>query len=138
MLGIDHELVQRIARTEAPHTWAKELMLLPVEEADKAEAKVLDWIEKTVQERYPGADRAERMVRDYWLYVLEWMAIDAFTDEYPRYQRVLPTLMSGIQAAWYAAADQMWPDPEQEKIAAEILDEIRDGKLQPNMEEILG
>ncbi len=138
MLGIYHELVQKIARTKAPHSWAKKLMLLPVEEADKAEAKVLDWIAETVQERYPGADSAERMVRDYWLHVLEWRAIDRFTDRYPGYQQILPTLMSGRQAVWYAEADLMWPDPEQGRIAAEIMDEIKEGKLKPDMEKILG
>ncbi len=143
MLEIDHELVQKIARMKTPHSWAREIMLLPVEEADKAEAKVLNWIAKVVKAEAPeGTDEeteysAERMVRDTWLHLLESEAIAAFLEENPRYNRAIPLMPDPYTAVAYAAANQMWPGKDAENLAEEVLRKIQDGELKPNLQETL-
>ena len=137
MLEINHEYVQEIAQMPTNHSWAVELMKLPVEKADKAEGKVLDWIEEKVQELYPEADQAERLVRTVWLNLLENEAIEMWADKNPAKARYVPIILGPSQGVMYAEAEMMYAEQRDKEIAKEFLERMMTGELKPDLEKLM-
>lgn len=133
MLEIDHMLVQQIAQMPTEHSWAAALMLLPEEEADRKESRILDWIEVTVKRLYPEAVQAERLVRNIWLHFLERKALDMWAYVYPEKARYVPVVFGARDAVEYAAMDVMYVSQEDKEIAEEFLERMESGELVPEV-----
>ncbi len=139
MLEVYHEIVQAIAEMPTRHSWAVQLMKLPVEQADRAESKVDDWIEETVMKEYPDTFEAERYVRAGWLNLLEGEAIEAYMVEHPEHARALTPLFSPGQAVNFAAMDLPYAPMEKDvKAAKDFLTKMMKGERKPDLEKILG
>lgn len=133
MLDIDHKLVQQIAKMPTRHSWAVPIMLLPEEQADREEARILDWIDEKVPELYPESVQAARLVRTMWLHLLERRAMAMWADKYPYKARYVPVVFGAMDAVEYAAMDVMYVSAQDKEIAREFLERMDSGELKPEI-----
>lgn len=108
-------------------------MLLPEEQADREEARILDWIDVKVQELYPKSVQAARLVRTMWLHLLERRAMAMWADKYPQKARYVPVVFGAMDAVEYAAMDVMYVSAQDKEIAREFLERMDSGELKPEI-----
>jgi hypothetical protein len=139
MLEISQDVVQQIAEMPTRHSWAARLMRLPQEKADEAEAWVIQWIQKTIEDnvREELQENVERIIRTVWLHLLENEAIAAYLEANPQMQGAIP-IVDDIPTALYIAQMEMGgmvSEAEREE-AAYFLDLLDTQEMRPSPEEL--
>ncbi len=120
-------MVQEIAQMQTPHSWLKEIMLLPQEKSEKAETKVNRWVIKKLGKDNP----ANRIVREVYPLFLEAEAIAAFKEQNPQFLQVIPEVNSAQEAAEVGAMEVMYATQEEIDQAAAFLQEMSELKSMP-------
>ena len=126
-----------IAEQKTRHSW-----LLPIMEAAKewswsqdeaAEELLSRWIEEQAERLHPESKRAERLVRETLILLLEKEAIAKVKEEHPDWADYLPEVLDAQEAALLGARE-VWAAEEDEEAAADLLSQMESGSLQPSKE----
>ena len=137
MLGIDMRMFPAIAEQKTKHSW-----LLPVLEAAKdwgwsqdevAEDLLSRWIAEQAEKLYPESERAERIVREVLILLLEKEAISRVKEIHPGWTEYLPEVVDAREAALLGARE-IWAAEEDEEAATDLLSQMESGSLQPSKE----
>ena len=142
MLEIAHRLEQQIAQMPVPHKWTAELMKLPQTEADNAEHRLAMWLEEQEKQMFPEMSQGdlyavERIVRHTVFLLLESEAIAAWLEKNPDYLTSLLMVDDPMWAAQVGAQDVMYVQPEQVKMAAQVLEKLNNEELKPDLQTLM-
>lgn len=127
MLEVSHKIVQDIANMPTNHSWAAKYMRVPVEFAEETEARLERAIVNKVKELYPESVEADRLVRNSWLFLLEYEAIEMYADMHPNIY--IPVVSSPSAAVSLAEADMMYASIDDKIAAEEFLTMLLDGEI---------
>lgn len=138
MLEVDMRMFPIIAEQKTEHSW-----MLPILEAaknwdwdedEKAEDLLGDWIQEVSQKLYPQNPLVERMVRNVIILYLENEAISKTVEKHPEWYMYLPELLTAREAANWSEFEVREAQEEDEIAAADVLQRMKDGSLQPSKE----
>ena len=101
---------------------------------DEAAGELLSrWIEEQAVRLHPESKRAERLVRETLILLLEKEAIAKVKEEHPDWADYLPEVVDAQEAALLGARE-VWAAEEDEEAAADLLSQMESGSLQPSKE----
>ena len=91
------------------------------------------WIEEQAERLHPESKRAERLVRETLILLLEKEAIAKVKEKHPDWADYLPEVVDAKEAALLGARE-VWAAEEDEEAAADLLSQMESGSLQPSKE----
>ena len=126
-----------IAEQKTQHSWLQPIMEAAKEwswsQDEAAEELLSRWIEEQAERLHPESKRAERLVRETLILLLEKEAISKVKEEHPDWADYLPEVVDAQEAAMLGARE-VWAEDEDEEAAADLLSQMESGSLQPNKE----
>ena len=134
MFRMRYYQAQEIAQMETRHSWLAKVMELPQTSWEEAGNRIDAWIEETIKAMYPKADRAGRMVREVYSFLMEKEAVAAWAWENQMW-RTVPVLSGVEDAIDVALLEVMYVSEEDIQIATEFLQKMESEELKPNLTE---
>ena len=139
MLEVDQTICNRIAEQNTNHTWMNELLKIKSQmQAWQAEDNLWFWVKKEAERMFPKEEMVPLLVAPILPALMENEAITAFLEKAEDFLGAIPMVSTPDGAAELAGMDKnLSPDEPAVKKAAQMLKEIQEGRLKPDLTSIL-